>query len=293
MPAARRLYCLILPMALAAVGCFGDPQPLPAPEDDARDQFTPEPPASRFDPAKAGTVRGRVGWRGPVPDVPPFQTVRLTPPAGFVWEPRPNPNAPEIDPATGALRGAVVFLRGVDPAEARPWDLPPVCVGQRDFGLQVVQGDAPQRVGFVRRGQAVGLVSRDPAFHALRARGAAFFTLAFPDPDQPLSRTLDKAGLVELSSAAGYFWMRAYLFVDDHSYYTLTDAAGRFVLPQVPPGRYELVAWHPSWRLTWHERDPESGLVVRQFFGPPITATRTVEVRAGEASEVAFTLAAE
>jgi hypothetical protein len=101
---------------------------------------------------------------------------------------------------------------------------------------------------------------------------------------------LPRTGLVELTSAAQCFWMRAYLFVDDHPYYALTDERGRFALPRVPAGKYELVAWLPHWRVERQDRDPESGLIVRQFNAPPLTAVQAVEVTAGGTSETALTV---
>src|SRR5262249_30904512 len=153
---------------------------------------------------------------------------------------------------------AVVYLRGVDPARARPWDHPPVCVELRDYQIHVRQGDEEGRVGFVRRGAEVTAVSREPVFDSLQARGAAFFTLAFPDPDRPRTRRCPRAGVVELSSGVGHFWMRGHLFVSDHPYLARTDAAGRFSLPRVPAGRYELVCWLPDWHESSHERDADT-----------------------------------
>ena len=68
---------------------------------------------------------------------------------------------------------------------------------------------------------------------------------------------------VDLTSAAGHYWMHAYLFVSDHPYWTWTAADGRWELGDVPPGEYELVVWLPSWRVAKVERDPESGAVSR------------------------------
>jgi hypothetical protein len=182
---------------------------------------------------------------------------------------RPAPNAPRIDPATRGVAGAVVMLRDVGPAAARPWDHPPVTVEVHDERLMVRQGDGPPRaVGFVRRGDAVTIISRQPRFHALQARGAAFWSLTLPDPDRPRSRRLDQPGRVDLSSAAEDFWLHAHLFVDDHPYYALTAADGRWALTGVPPGAYELVAWLPPWRVARRERNPESGAVVRWVLGP-------------------------
>ena len=112
----------------------------------------------------------------------------------------------------------------------------------------------------------------------------------FPDPDRPLTRSLNEKGVVELTSAAGYYWMRAYLFVDDHPYYARTDKEGRFSLEQVPPGKYELVCWMPNWLEARHERDPESGVITRLFFQPPVALVQKVELGKQESKEIRFSL---
>jgi hypothetical protein len=205
---------------------------------------------------------------------------------------RPNPNQPLIDPVTRAVRGAVVFLRGVDVRLAKPWDLPPVGIVQRDCRFEIIQGNLNANVGFVRRGDAVEMVSRDPHLHVLRATGSAFFSLTFPDPDLPRHRSLDEIGLVELMSGAGYFWMRAYLFVGESPYYTRTDDHGAFELTAIPPGSYELVCWLPNWNEARHERDPESGSISRLFYRPPGEVRRSVQVNKGGCRQVEFTLSA-
>src|SRR5581483_4426080 len=133
--------------------------------------------------------------------------------------------------------------------------------------------------GFVRRGDPVTMVSRDKAFHALHADGAAFFTLTFPDPDQALERGFHERGVVELTSAAGYYWMRAYLFVDDHPYYALTERDGKFTLSGVAPGRYEIVGWLPNWNKARHERDPELTIITRWYFDPPLQRRQIIDLK--------------
>jgi hypothetical protein len=162
----------------------------------------------------------------------------------------------------------------------------------RDCQFHVIQGLDESAIGFVRRGEPVQMVSADSHFHMLHADGAVFWNFAFPDPGMPLSREVEKKGIVELSSGAGYFWMRAYLFIDDHPYYARTDKEGRFTLSQVPPGRYEVVCWLPNWREARHERDPETGMISRLYFEEPITAIQTVVIGNNERARIHFTLSA-
>ena len=206
---------------------------------------------------------------------------------------RPNPNVPTIEPLGHGIVGAIVFLRGVDPARAKPWDLSSVCVEQRDCQIRVVQGTETASVGFVRLGDTLEMVSRDPWMHALHVGGASFFTLMFPDPEQPLQRRLTSSGLVELSSNAGYFWMRGYLFVAEHPYYCRTDREGDFTLKGVPPGSYRLTVWLPNWRVARQERDPESGLVSRLFFEPPLEQEQPIVVATEDKSNLLLELSAE
>jgi hypothetical protein len=281
--AVRGMIVLLL---AGALGCNdAHPQPPAAePEAEAGDLFNPD---------AAGTITGRVMWKGDLPSVPPLVERPGLMSAGFDKEQThwPNPNAPDVDGMTRAVRGAVVFLRGIDPHCGRPWDLPAVRIVQQGRQLHVRQGDADGMVGFVRRGDAVEMVSADSTFYSLHAAGAAFFTLAFPDPDRPRTRHLESRGVVELTSAAGAFWMRGHLFVDDHPYYTRTDSEGRFRLTGVPPGRYEVVCWLPDWREERHERDPETSLVTRVYFRPPLESVRPVQLEAKGTLTTDFELA--
>jgi hypothetical protein len=281
---ARIAYWLALALGTASAGCDTG-VPLPTPPDPFSDT------ASLFDPNTVGIIQGEVTWQGEAPTVAPFQASikHLSEPSGRrrLWD---NPNAPGVDARSRGVAGAVVFLRGVDPRHGRPWDHARVRVALRDHQVVVCQDTTEGRTGFVRRGQAVEMVSEQAVFHALQARGAAFFTLAFPDADQPRQRRLSQPGLVELSSGAGHYWMRGYLFVDDHPYYTRTNAEGRFRLEQVPPGEYELVCWLPNWHEAAHERDGDTCQISRLTFCPPVEVMQPLALSPGETKTAGFTL---
>ena len=165
-----------------------------------KEESAPDKAGTLFDPATTGVIQGRVTWAGPLPQVAPFRMPGLQ-----EW---PNPYAPAIDPQTRGVKNAVVFLRGVDARRARPWHLGNVRVLQKGLQLHVQQDGQDRPVGFVRQGDEVEMVSEDTNFHSLHAGGAAFFTLPFLDLGCARKRRLCDKGVVELSSAAGFFWMR-------------------------------------------------------------------------------------
>jgi hypothetical protein len=279
------ILCVVVLFGLS--GCIDEgPQPT------APDESVPaiSGASAAFDAENTVSIEGRVIWDGEVPEVPPLTVVPapdLMPPD--VKAPM-NPFRPLINPASKGVEDVIVFLRGVDSARARPWPHAPVRVEQTCRQIAVVQGEATSRFGFVRRGDSFESLSRDSAYHALRARGAAFFTLPFVDADRPSRRRLDNLGVVELSSGAGLYWLHARLLVVDHPYYTRTDHEGRFRLEQVPAGRYEAVCWMPSWVVARKDRDPESGLISRVVFAPAVEWSAAVTVDARAVGSVQFAL---
>ena len=274
------------PLLCAAVltGCDDGTPPAPA--------GPPAAASSEYNDAVAGTVAGRVMWAGDLPAAPPFRAP-FSPQSEEVRGPKrdwANPNAPLIDPQSRGVGNAVVFLRGVDPRRARPWNPAPVHVEIRDFQIHILQGDANGPYGFVRRGDAIELCSKEAVFQSLKARGAAFFAYTLPVGEAPRSRVLDSAGVVELSSGAGQFWMRGYLFVDDHPYYARTAADGSFTLSKAPPGDYDLVCWMPDWREAAHEIDADTRLINRLTFRPPLQVVRRIHIDPGATATADFLL---
>lgn len=280
------LWLIPIVVLVAVVSCEGDPDSAATPRSDSPG----EPPAigREFDASTCATITGRVAWSGEKPNPSPFLFGAPAADGNFTVNLIPNPNAPRIHELTRGVTDAVVSLRGIDPARSRPWDHVPVRVRMKDRGVVVLQGESTARVGFVRRGDSVEMASAEPVFHVLRARDAAFFSLTFPQPDQPLARIFDTAGRVELSSGAGFYWANASLFVSDHPYFTRTDSEGQFELKQVPPGEYEIVSWLPNWTVAKQERDPETGLIFRQTYGPPLESRRRIVVAKGGAAKVDF-----
>lgn len=271
-------------------GCGADPTELVSLPTQETENSAP-PSSSRFDPANTGGISGLLTWSAPIPDVPPIgYQVPRSDGSGFEIRTTTNPNRPQINAKSRVIADAVVFLRKVDPVFARPWNLPPVSVAIGNLQITVKQGDHQGRVGFVRRGDDVNIFSIEPAFHILRARGDRFFSITLPAPRDPVTRTLNHTGRIELSSGTGLSWMRADLFVSDHPYYALTDSNGRFRFDLVPVGKVELVVWLPNWEAGKPIHEPESSIIARQTYAPPFERVTPLTVTRRQVTELDVSL---
>jgi hypothetical protein len=281
----RLLRYAPLILLVASVGCrdYTDNTPRPTPP-------TARYPATVADPLPDGRVHGRVVWEGERPVVPPVAGL-IDSPTGPAWGETPNPFAPRIAD-DGGMADVVVWLSPLDATKLKPWPHPPLVVEHADGKLRSVQAGVPERVGFVKVGDEVELRTRGSDIRLLRARGAAFFTLAFPEPDRPRKRRLDTPGVVEFTSTTGDFWNVVDVIVCEHPYYAATDSAGRFELANVPPGEYQLSARVRRWEVTGRDRDPETGKLVRLKFDPPQVVVRKVNVPAIGTVEVEVTVRA-
>jgi hypothetical protein len=87
--------------------------------------------------------------------------------------------------------------------------------------------------------------------------------------------------------------MHAELLVVPHPYYAVTDESGHFELTDVPPGKYEIVAWHEGWKVVRNVMAYDvltENRIVRPLFSEPTTWEKTVTVNPGENSVVNFVL---
>jgi plastocyanin len=81
-------------------------------------------------------------------------------------------------------------------------------------------------------------VSREnPSFNRTQPRGRAI-PIAFARPE-----------IIRVNCDL-HSWMRAWVVVADHPFYALTNEAGEFALPNVPPGKYTLQIWQETLGIT-------------------------------------------
>lgn len=168
--------------------------------------------------------------------------------------PAPVP-PPASKPATTSIRGqisvnlgldlqrpdlarAVIYLAS-DPtldAMALPEDRPEVSQQNKQFVPNFL---------VVPRGTEVEFPNRDHFDHNVfsRSKAAPAFDLDRYPFGTSKSRKFDKTGLVQVFCNI-HPSMRAFIFVTPNRFFTRADSQGRFELTGVPPGHYELIAWH-------------------------------------------------
>jgi hypothetical protein len=234
----------------------------------------------------AGTIKGTVKWSGTMPHIPSL----------------PINKDPEIcDPdahktrdlerlivgSQGGVANTVVFLKDI--SSGKPMDIPE----PRRFLNQKYCRYEPH-ILLVPANGPLQLKSSDATLHTVHMDGAASYNLPFPFTNQVVTRTMQTPGLVNVRCNGGHTWMNAEILVVSHPYYSVTDENGSFELTDVPPGHYELVAWHEGWKLLRQEGAFDvltEHKVQRPIFSEPRTWEKNVSVSGSETTVVNFVVA--
>jgi hypothetical protein len=232
-----------------------------------------------------GTITGTVKWAGPIPKIPKLPVTKnadLCDPDSLKVR---DLERLEID-SDGGVANTVVFLRDITKGKAM--DLPDARQHLDQHTCRYVP-----HIMLVPQGGKLQIKSSDPVLHTVQMSGAASNSIPFPFQNQFISVTLQRNGVVELKCNAGHVWMNANVIVVKHPYYAVTDEHGYFKLSDVPPGEYEIVAWHEGWQILSEANvlDVAAQTEVRRpIYSSPSSWAKKVNVKSGQPSEVNFTL---
>lgn len=103
------------------------------------------------------------------------------------------------------------------------------------------------RVQVAGRGSTVKTSSRDPVLHTTvvqQTDGRQLFNVALPVPGLEIAKPLEATGLLRVGCST-HQWMRGWIVVTDEVA-AVTGRDGRFILPDVPAGTYQLRIWHET-----------------------------------------------
>lgn len=150
-----------------------------------------------------------------------------------------------VGPQRG-VRNAVVWLKTPPPGAS--WPSGPGKVEMDQKGCIFVP-----RVVLVPVGGTVEFLNSDRLLHNLHSASTENPTF---NRTQPRGRAIPiafaKPEIIRVNCDL-HSWMRAWVVVADHPFYALTNEAGEFALPSVPPGTYTLQIWQEALGTTSRE----------------------------------------
>jgi plastocyanin len=161
-----------------------------------------------------------------------------------------------VNPANRGVRNAVVWLRpdSDDPKAAFPKDrVHPDLANPKPRDREVVVNccQFEPRVTAARLGDTMVFRNRSAishnvnCWHYLGAAGEQEFNvLVRPDTDYRPERPLVASTGPRYFRCGIHVWMKGFIWVFDHPYFAVTDADGRFEIPNAPLGDSRVVVWH-------------------------------------------------
>lgn len=136
----------------------------------------------------------------------------------------------------GNLANVLVYLKGVEFNGEAPST--PVILDQAGCIY------SPHVIG-VQAGQPIKILNNDATMHNIHAlpKVNREFNKGMPKSLKEITAVFDKSEEVFVIKCDVHPWMKNYTQVFDHPYFAVTSTDGKFSIPNVPDGPYEIVAW--------------------------------------------------
>jgi len=229
-----RGFILSIPI-LALIGCGGGGDAASSSADSAPKQTAQA--INPVDAATAGTITGSIKFSGTAPKM---KKVSMAADAFCKIQHKSKVMAEDVVVgANGALKNAYVRIKSGLGNLPFPTPTEPAVLNQE--GCVYLP-----HILLVRAGQDIVIKNSDGVLHNVNARPKKNkgFNVGQPVKGMKTTKKFAKEEVGIRLKCDVHPWMGGYIHVANHPYHAVSQANGKFTLTNVPPGTYEIEAWH-------------------------------------------------
>ncbi|MGA9778947.1 MAG: carboxypeptidase regulatory-like domain-containing protein [Verrucomicrobiia bacterium] len=189
--------------------------------------------------ARAADIIGTITLKGTPPPEVPYTPLMNDPTCGAMYKTTPTTHFYVVGP-NHELADVIVSLKDVT-GKSTGANQPPVVLDQKGclYQPQILAIQTGQKLivknsdPCIHNVHCVPTVPGNPEFNQVQMPGGPDLTLTFSKPEMFIKFKCDV-----------HPWMFAWVSVFDSPYYCLSDTTGRFIIKNVPPGKYTVEADH-------------------------------------------------
>jgi hypothetical protein len=189
-------------------------------------------------PVLAGTISGKVAYTG----MPAKQrAIDMSKEPGCASQhAAPVTNETVVTGPNNALNNVVIYVSSGAPADSQ---VPAQAVTFEQKGCQYIPHILPMHVN-----QELRIINSDQSPHNVHplAKANREWNKSQMPGAAPIVERYDKAEFIPVKCSV-HPWMRGYFAVLKTSHYDVSKGGGDFKLPNLPPGKYTITAWHEDY----------------------------------------------
>lgn len=215
-----------------------------------------------------GSIKGKLSFAGPLPEnaVEKIAITKNPEVCGdgyreVVW----------IDVKDSALRGAFVFIDKIKQGKA--WPAP----AGGAYMIEQKSCRFSPRAQVIQRGSITIRNSDEGVLHNINMREMigiekgrvvkrTLFNFGQPDPGDIVKKVKPRRSPFISINCEAHNFMFGFMLAPEHPYAVVVDEAGNFSIDNIPPGTYQLKAWHPMIGLQTTEVTVAAGEVLESDF---------------------------
>jgi len=197
-------------------------------------------PAAAPVSADAATLTGTVKFEGAAPKMPTIQ-MSADPYCQSQHASAPATEEDAVVGPAGELANVFVYIKDIKGNFAAPSS--PVTIDQK--GCQY-----HPHVNAVMVGQPLEIKNDDATLHNIHALPVnnSQFNEGQPVQGMVSTKKLDKVEMTPFKIKCDvHGWMKSYMAVMPHPFYSVSQSNGTFTISNLPPGQYTVVAWHEKY----------------------------------------------